>query len=148
MQAHTFVEYVKQRANLPSQQQAWAAIRATLQTLAERLPSCGASHAAAQLPADIAIYFRDLTPHAVDKMTLPEFFSRIAEREHVPPHIAERHAEAVIGVLAEALSPGELLDVCAQLPIAYRKLLAAALPLSLERLAGRQEHHLNPLALS
>ena len=125
MQSHSFVRYVQQRAGLPSKDQALTAIRATLQTLAERLPSCGASHAAAQLPAEIAIYFRDLTPHAVDKMTLREFFARIAQREHVPPHIAERHAAAVIGVFAQALSPGERQDVCAQLPQAYRTLLTA-----------------------
>ena len=122
MQAQTFVDFVKERAGLPSRHQAWTAIRATLKTLAERLPSSGATHAAAQLPADIAIYFRDLTPHAVEKMTLQEFFSRVAEREHVPPHIATRHAAAVIQVLAEALSPGEVNDVQAQLPRTYRPL--------------------------
>ena len=125
MQSQKFVRYVQQRAGLPSRAQAITAIRATLRTLAERLPSCGASHAAAQLPAEIAIYFRDLSPHTVNKMTLREFFARIAQREHVPPHIAERHAAAVIAVFAEALSPGERSDVCAQLPPPYRHLLAA-----------------------
>ncbi|MGZ3629162.1 MAG: DUF2267 domain-containing protein [Ktedonobacteraceae bacterium] len=51
--------------------------------------------------------------------SLDEFFQRMSLREDVPLEIAREHARAVVSVLSDALSKGELEDIIAQLPIEF-----------------------------
>ena len=54
-----------------------------------------------------------------------EFFQRVARREGTALPDAIFHAHVVIEVLGEAVSPGEMDDVLAQLPAEYDRLFEA-----------------------
>ena len=119
MKHDEFIVQVQHRARLSSRGDAEVATRATLATLAERLSGGEASDLAAQLPRGIAEYLR--AEFAGEGMRFPvkEFFERVGQREGVDVPKAIYHARAVIAVLSEAVSPGEMADVRAQLPADY-----------------------------
>jgi len=123
MQYDDFVGCVQQRARIDSQEEAVRAIYATLETLGERLGGNTPNHLAAQLPPVLGHYFE--VPDTTERFSLDEFFRRVAEREQVDLSIANHHARAVISVLAEAISPGELADALGQLPEEFRELFKA-----------------------
>ena len=56
-------------------------------------------------------------------LLLEEFYRRVAGREGVDIETARTDASAVMGVLREAVSPGELGDVMTQLPGGFNTLL-------------------------
>lgn len=118
-----FTGAVDHRARLGTTGAAVKAIRATLETLAERLHGNEADHLAAQLPAEIGLYMqrvdRDVT------LTLDEFFERVADREGVDLPDAVFHARAVLSVVQDAVSAGELNDVRVQLPDEFASLFEA-----------------------
>jgi uncharacterized protein (DUF2267 family) len=120
-----FVGQVQYHARLASGGDAVRAIRATLETLADRLSGGEADDLAAQLPREIGEYLRrealeDL--YQGEGFGLNDFYQRVAEREKVPFLDAAFHARAVIEVVQEAVSPGEIDDVRAQLPKDYAPL--------------------------
>lgn len=120
-----FVGQVQYRARLPSGGEAMRAIRATLETLADRLSGGEADDLAAQLPREIGEYLRrealgDL--YQGERFGLNDFYQRVAEREKIPFLDAAFHARAVIEVVQQAVSPGEMDDVRAQLPKEYATL--------------------------
>ena len=123
MKYDRFLGQVQHRAQLPSEGKAVSAIRATLETLAERLTAEEAKDLAAQLPREIAVYLAILPEWHAQRFSVEEFFQRVAARE--PTHLPDAidHARAVIGVLNEAVSAGEMRDVCAQLPEEFRSLM-------------------------
>jgi uncharacterized protein (DUF2267 family) len=114
MQYDQFVGQVQHRAQLADGGQAVHAIRATLETLGERLFGGEAEELASQLPAEIGYYLRQA--RIKHKFGMDEFFERVSAREGVALHRAMHHARVVLSVLAEAVSPGEIEDVRAQLP--------------------------------
>lgn len=120
-----FIGHVQHRARLGSQGDAVWAIQATLQTLAERLDPGEAKDLASQLPREFKIFFQ-VPAHSV-RMSLDEFFERISEREQADLPDAIYHARVVIEVLQEAVSRGEIEDVLAQLPEAWRALFEAGI---------------------
>jgi len=124
MQYDEFVEEVQNRARLASEEQAVNAIRATLETLAERLTMDESSHLAAQLPEDIAAFLAQHTDEA-EQFSLDEFFQRVTTREGVSQADATAHARVVFEVLGKAVSEGELEDLSAQLPEEFRPLVAS-----------------------
>ena len=126
MQYDQFVGQVQHRAGLPSLGDAVAAIRATLTTLGERLTDEEVDHLAAQLPREIAAYLPWGAPYGPRRMTLDEFFERVSDREGVDLPDAVYHARVVGEVLRDAVSPGELEDVLAQLPEEYATLFEGA----------------------
>jgi len=88
------------------------AIRATLETWGERLYGGEAKDLAAQLPQEIGTY---LTMQPVDPtFGVREFSDRVAEREGVDLAEATYHARAVIEIVQEAVTPGEIDDVMDQ----------------------------------
>ncbi len=120
-----FVGQVQYHARLPSGGEAVRAIRATLETLADRLSGGEADDLAAQLPREIGDYLRrealdDL--YQGERFDLNQFYQRVAERERIPYLDAVFHARAVIEVIQQAVSPGEIDDVRAQLPKGYAPL--------------------------
>lgn len=119
-----FLGHVQHRARLGSTGAAERATRATLETLAERLAGGEAANLAAQLPAGIANYLTHnrLAAQVATRMTLDQFFARVAQREGADLPDAVFHARAVISVLQEAVTPGEMQDVRAQLPEAWDRL--------------------------
>ena len=116
MQHDEFIGKVQHYARLASRGDAEVATRATLETLGERLAGGEVKDLASQLPRGIAQYLLDGLAGAGERFSLREFYQRVSEREGVDLSQAVFHARAVIKVLSEAVSRGELDDVLAQLP--------------------------------
>jgi uncharacterized protein (DUF2267 family) len=124
MQYTEFVGHVQNRARLGTQGEAVRAIRATLETLGERMVKGQAENLAAQLPQEIGYYLQQQAD-TTDRFSLDEFFERVAKRENVDMPDATHHARAVVSVLAEAVPPGQLQRVKGQLPDEFEPLFAA-----------------------
>ena len=120
-----FIGQVQHRARLSSRGEAERATRATLETLAERLAGGEAKDLAAQLPPVIGHHLRSQQSAQGERFSLEEFFRRVSLREGIDPPKAVFHARAVIEVLREAVSPGELDDVRAQLPAEFARIFEA-----------------------
>ncbi len=122
MKHDEFIGQVQHRARLSSRGAAERATRATLETLAERLAGGEAKDLAAQLPLEIAEHLRGQWSALGERFSLDEFFRRVSLREGVDLSDAVFHARAVIEVLSEAVSQGEMDDVRAQLPTEFDRL--------------------------
>lgn len=116
MQFDEFIGQVQHRARLASRGEAERVTRAVLETLAERLAGGEAKDLAAQLPMIVKDYILEY-PHAGagQHMKLRDFYNRIAERLHAPMPEAAFWARAVMSVVQEAVSAGEMEDVRHQL---------------------------------
>lgn len=117
-----FLKAVRERANLASREEAERATAAVLRTLGERLAGGEPHDLASQLPEELAGYVRREGGAQADPFPLEEFYRRVAEREGTDQKAAEDHARAVVGVLREAVTSGEIEDVRAQLPSEYAPL--------------------------
>ncbi|MGW8380841.1 DUF2267 domain-containing protein [Streptomyces sp. ODS28] len=107
MQHDAFIGQVQGRARLESRGAAERATRASLETLAERVPAPVAESIAAQLPQELGEHLRRVEfaldePDTGVRMTRAEFFDRVAEREGVPAPRAAHDARTVIEVADEA----------------------------------------------
>jgi uncharacterized protein (DUF2267 family) len=120
MDYEQFVTLVEQAMGA-GRERAERAIRATLQTLAERIASGEARDFAVELPDELAPWIATTTD--ADRFDIDEFLRRVADREGADVPTAERHARAVFAVLGQAVSRRELDDLAAQLPKDYRPLL-------------------------
>jgi uncharacterized protein (DUF2267 family) len=122
MQYEEFVGQVQSRARLATQGETVRAICATLETLGERMANGESAHLTAQLPPGIGDYLR--LARQQERFNLQGFFDRVAEREGagVDTPQAAHHARAVIEVLREAVSPGQLQQVRSVLPDDYAPL--------------------------
>ena len=116
MKQDKFIKQVQNRAQINSPDDAELAIRATLETLAERLAGQEANNTAAQLPKGLAAYLQHDGAGKGDRLSLDEFFQRVSQRENAELPQAKQHARVVIEVLSEAISPGEIKDIRVQLP--------------------------------
>lgn len=124
MQYNEFLGHVQDRARLATQDEAVAASRATLTVLAKRLAGGEADDLAAQLPEEVGRYLREVEGPA-QRFELNEFFERVSREEGTDLPVAVHHARAVISVLRDAASAGEIDDVLAQLPDDYQPLFEA-----------------------
>jgi uncharacterized protein (DUF2267 family) len=122
MQLHEFLGRVQQHASIDSRERALDAIRATFETLSERLQGGEPLDLASQLPLLLQDYV-DIGEG--ERFDLEEFFRRVAEREGTDEAQAREHARAVLEVTTEAVSSGEINDVLAQLPREYHGLFGA-----------------------
>jgi uncharacterized protein (DUF2267 family) len=125
MKHDEFIGQVQHRARLSSRGAAERATRATLEILAERLAGGEAKDLAAQLPPELAEHLRGGWSAMGERFSLDEFFRRVSQREGVDLPDAVFHARAVIEVLSEAVSQGEMKDVRAQLPAEFDRLFEA-----------------------
>jgi uncharacterized protein (DUF2267 family) len=112
-----FIGEVQHRARLPSTGDALRATRATLETLCQRLTAGERKDLAAQLAHEIAHFLQVDAP--LERLSMKDFFERVSEREEVPLPTAVYHARVVIEVLREAVSPGEIADIRAQMPAEF-----------------------------
>jgi uncharacterized protein (DUF2267 family) len=126
MQTHEFLGRVQNTAHLPTLDAAIRATRATLETLAERLGPDEARHLGAQLPHEIQLYLRGAGTPMPERFSSDEFFERVCAREGVDLPESTHHARAVIDVLTQAVSQGEIIDVMDRLPEDYRRLFAGS----------------------
>ncbi|GAB2591184.1 DUF2267 domain-containing protein [Streptomyces capparidis] len=123
---------VQAGAGLPDRGSAERAVRATLETLAERLPDGVADHLAAQLPREVGEHLRRVTASHErtreqrgrgDRFDLTTFLGRVAWRAGCPEDEALREATAVLEVVDAAVAP-ELMDRLGRvLPADIRELL-------------------------
>jgi uncharacterized protein (DUF2267 family) len=119
-----FVGQVQHRAHLPSRGDAEMVIRATFETLGERLQRESAEHLAAQLPPELGRHLKDrLFAH----LSLREFNERVATREHADVARATFHARCVLGTLCGAITPGAVRKIRLQLPEEFQPLLGMPL---------------------
>ena len=123
MQYDQFVGEVQNRARLPSRGDTVRAIQATLETLAERIAQGEAEDLAAQLPPELGTFLRDVD--GSQRFAVDEFFERVAKKENADLPDAVHHARAVIAVLQDAVTAGELDDIRGQLPDDYTPLFEA-----------------------
>lgn len=120
MQYSEFVGQVQHRAGVPGEEEAVKSIRATLETLSERLAGDEHKHLAAQLPDEIGRYLTQV--QGTESFTPEEFVERVRKREGSETPEATHHVRTVFSVLQEAVSAGEFDDVRAQLPDEYETL--------------------------
>jgi uncharacterized protein (DUF2267 family) len=139
----TFVTTVAEAAHL-DRDDAERAIRATLQTLADRIAPGEAADLATELPPEAAAWLATGTP--AQGWDLDEFLQRVAEREGVDAGTAAEHARAVFLALSRAVSGKEFDDMMAELPREYDRLLpkgrrieVADLDAFLEKVAERAQ---------
>lgn len=107
MDHDTFIGQVQHRAHLESRGAAETATRATLETLAERVPAGLADKLAAQLPKEIGENLRRVAtapdqPTTGVHMSNREFFDRVAQRAGENTAKAAHEARCVMEVVTEA----------------------------------------------
>jgi len=120
MKHDEFVGQVQHLAHLPSRGDAEMIIRATFETLGERLQPQAAAHVAAQLPPELG---RHLENHRFEHLTVRDFDERVAEREHSDVEKARFHSRCVLETMREAISPGAVKKLRHQLPEEFQPLL-------------------------
>lgn len=124
MKYDEFIKHVQSVAQLDSRQAAEQAIRATLETVAERIVGNEASQLAAQLPAELGQYLRGHEGENGHFFSLQEFYQRVSQKAGVETVVAAVQARAVFAVLNQAVTPGEFADVKANFSDDYSELFA------------------------
>lgn len=114
MNHDTFIGQVQARAHLESRGAAEAAARATLETLAERIPAPMADNLSAQLPQEIGEHLRRVAtapdqPQTGVRMEYREFLDRVAQRARTDTAKATHEARCVMEIVGEA-TQGDLIN--------------------------------------
>ncbi len=117
-----FVGQVQHRAHLPSRGDAETIIRATLETLGERLQRDPAANLAAQLPPEIGRHLQGADHF--EHLSLHDFYERVAEREEIDFEKAVFHTRAVLDTLRDAVTPGAVHKLRQQMPDEFQELLS------------------------
>jgi len=126
MKHDEFIGRVQHYARLASRGDAERATRATLETLGERLAGGEPKDLASQLPPEIGLHLLQYGGIG-ERFSLDEFYRRVSEREGEDLPKAVFHARAVIRVLNEAVSKGEIEDIFAQLPPEFDRFFQEAI---------------------
>jgi uncharacterized protein (DUF2267 family) len=123
VQFDDIIEAVAERADT-SRAEAESLVRATLQTLAERISGGEAEDLRAQLPRELK---GDLISPQEDAQGfgVEEFVGRVAERAGLGETTTAARVAAVLSVLRDAVSPGEFDDVLGQLGREFAELIEA-----------------------
>ncbi|MFW6253642.1 MAG: DUF2267 domain-containing protein [Chitinivibrionales bacterium] len=121
MRLEEMVSEVKHRAHIESNDEAVRVLSATIYTLGERIGRVEAKKMAQQLPNELG----QIITRASNFGTYPleEFYDHVAERTGVEYARAVEQANAVMQVLQEAVSQGEMEDVFTNLPTEYSQML-------------------------
>ncbi|MEU5031289.1 DUF2267 domain-containing protein [Streptomyces milbemycinicus] len=139
MRYEELTSQVQALAQLPDRRSAERAVRATLETLAERIPDGLADHMAAQLPPEAADSMRRVAAsHGAspaqrayrrdhgERFDLTGFAGRIAWRARTSEGEAIREASVFFEVLDSAVSPELMERLYKALPSDIRELLPEA----------------------
>ncbi len=116
MQYEEFIERVQQCSGLASFADAEEATRATLTVLGEYLSGGEGLDLASQLPQPMAEILREHPPERSNIFSMNDFLQRVGEEEGVGTNEAQDHARAVVDVLEEAVTEGQMQDVRRQFP--------------------------------
>ena len=122
MKDDEFVKEVQERGHMGSREEAQDATRAALITLGEYLSGGEGLDFASQLPQGLKEHLRRQPPDRSEFFSLNDFVQRVGEIEGVGFEEALVHARAVMGVLQEAVSRGEMEDVRRQFPSQFAPL--------------------------
>jgi uncharacterized protein (DUF2267 family) len=122
MKGEKFIAEVKNLAELDSNEEAQKTVRATLETLRERLVGNEPADLAAQLPPEIAPFVEGTGGR--ETFSVQEFYERVAHKEGTKSEEAVKHARAVATLLQTAVTGGELEDIRSQLGKGYRELFS------------------------
>jgi uncharacterized protein (DUF2267 family) len=114
MQYNEFIKKLQSTTGLVDEEAAVRATEATVSTLSERISAEEAMDMAAQLPEEIKQY-TDVDEHA-QRFSVDEFFDRVSKKEGANRKEAEQHSRAVMSVLNDAVTSGEIEDIKDQLP--------------------------------
>ena len=121
MNGEQFIGEVRNLAELDTNEDAEKVIRATLETLRQRLAGNEPSNLAAQPPPEITPFVEG--DGGREAFSVQEFYERVAQKEGTTnSEEAVKHARAVATVLQTAVSGGELEDVRSQLGDDYEEL--------------------------
>ncbi|MEV8633257.1 DUF2267 domain-containing protein [Streptosporangium sp. NPDC051023] len=123
MEYEEFIDILKQYDDLGTEE-AERAVRATLQTLGERLPDGEGRGVLQRLPMRVKPWIGAADAH--EPFDVEEFLRRVAEREEVDVEVAARHARDVFWVLGQAVAPEEITDIAAGLSEDFDPLLVEA----------------------
>ena len=115
-----FVARVRDLGELGTNEEAERAIRATFETLRERIAGNEPNNLADQLPEEIARPLRG--EGGQDNFSLAEFYRRVGEKESTEETEATRHARVVATTLKEAVTTGEMEHIREQLKPEYTEL--------------------------
>lgn len=120
MNQDEFVKQVKNLAGIAGDDGAELAIRATFETLCERLAGMEPQNLGSQVPEPLNEPL--MGEGGRDSFSLDEFYNRVAEKEGVGKDAAAAHARAVATTTAMAVTPGEMDKVRGQLKPEYTEL--------------------------
>ncbi len=120
MQYKAFIERVQNRSDIASSEAAVRITEAVLETLGERLYRTERENLIAQLPHGLKEPLAK--PLGAEPFTLEELYNRVKARAELGYPDAVRLSRVVIGVLAEAVSQGEIENILSQLPDEFEEL--------------------------
>jgi len=124
MHLNDFLGQVQHQARMSSLDEAMRATRATLLTLGERLGGGEIGNIGAQLSPELARLLGNEHPRG-ERFSSDEFLQRVSEREAVDLPKSVFHTRAVLAVLSQAVSPGVITHLRAQLPQDFHRLFDA-----------------------
>lgn len=125
-----FVKRVEETAELDAPEKAQDAIRATLGTLGELLSRPERADLAAELHKPIKECLDAWLEHSTKGINRPhrfpleEFYNRVSARAGIGYPAAVKRSLAVMGVLRQAVSQGQLDEAFRELPEEYGELLS------------------------
>ncbi|MGC2199556.1 MAG: DUF2267 domain-containing protein [Stellaceae bacterium] len=127
---HEWLNDITDGLGFPNQRAAFAALRAVLHTLRDRLPLENAVHLGAQLPMVIrGLYYEGWNPVREPSRIRhqQEFFDLVTAelKEHPELRNAARVTPIVLGVLVKHVSPGETEKIRSALPEEIRELFVS-----------------------
>lgn len=130
MNEEEILAHVRERADLESTAEARCATETTLRVLGARLAEPEAENLAAQLPDSLGAALTWESATEAEPFDVDAFVDRVRDGEATDDRLdeddAEKHATAVVTVLADAVTRGEAEDVRAQLPGDYDRLFKPA----------------------
>lgn len=122
MKYQDFLGEVHVKAHLATLEEAVSATRAALSVLAQRLTEGQRTDLAAQLPEEIGAYLT--VEGESERFNLNEYYQQVSEAEGVDLPDAVHHSQAVMAVVQEAVTRGEMEDALSQLPDEFAPLFA------------------------
>ncbi|RIK43573.1 MAG: DUF2267 domain-containing protein [Chloroflexi bacterium] len=127
MKYDEFIQRVQELAGVQTSDEALRLTQAVLETLGERLYRTEQSQMAAQLPKGIKELFvarqpPENTRRDVQGFSLEEFYHRVSARSGVSYPKALKQTKAVMAVLQEAVTSGQIEDVRRELPAEFDEL--------------------------
>ena len=126
MQYEEFIDRVRDRIAADSDEEAVRATEATLHTLSERLDLTNRRQLAAQLPKELqemlSYAHEEKQQQLKGRFMLEEFYKRVAARLDIRYEPAENISRAVMSVLSEAVTEGELEEVLSDIDSDYQVL--------------------------